>query len=191
MIHSMCEWASDVWCLASCFNNSLLFQTINLSGRCEPGTDQWWCGVTWDEERRRWGHRLTLVTPHSLTLLSGFHSLLCREDHKFPGPGPVWLTPVQTLGGCSVSGAEWPGPISQSEAAILASGPIRGGHSPPYWQRETGVSVPCRDQWAAGPASPEVSQYQARHNTGRLSPITYHKKYRSYQHMQTTQQPAV
>ena len=97
---------------------------------------------------RRWGHRLTLVTPSHL--LSGFHSSAQGSQVSRPWPWPgAAHSRVQTLGGCSVSGAEWPGPASQSEASIRASGPIRSGHSPPYWQRETGVSVPCRDQWVS------------------------------------------
>ena len=128
------------------------------------------------------GWHLSLLTPsHSSQV---FTPSSAQRITSFPALARSGS--LQTLGGCSVSGAEWPRPTSQSEAAILASGPIRGGHSPPYWQRETGVSVPCRDQWAAGPAWSESVPSQTQHGealTHQPSHIT-----RNIDHIHTCRQ---
>ena len=179
MIHSTCEWASDVWCLASCFNNSLLFQTINLSGRCEAGTDQWWGGVTWDG---RWGDgdtgwHLSLLTPsHSCQVFTpplpggsqvsrpwpglahSRHSVVVESD---PGP-PANQRPLS-----------WP--VDQSEAGtVLPTGSVRPGLA--------AVSGPVR----AGPAWSESVPSQTQHGealTHQPSHIT-----RNIDHIHTCRQ---
>ena len=53
-------------------------------------------------------------------------------------------------------------PVDQSEAGtVLPTGSVRPG-------------LACRVGTSERPGPPGVSQYQARHNTGRLSPISHH-----------------
>ena len=121
----------DVWLLIS-ITLSPLFQTINLSGRCQSGLRSVMRrNLGWGDEDTGWH----LSLPHTSCLV---FSPLAR-DHKFPGPGPVRLTPESRHSVVVVwvehsdpgppanqRPVSWP--MDQSEAGtVLPTGSVRPG----------------------------------------------------------------
>ena len=99
---------------------------------------------------------------------------------------PVWFSLPPLPRGSQVS-RPWPGLAHSRHSVVVESDPGPPANqrqlSWPVDQSEAGTVLPtgsvrpglaCRVGTSERPGPPGVSQYQARHNTGRLSPISHH-----------------